>query len=54
MLCSMMSLTVISWGTDVPQLIINHFILLLFFLSRFGVFIASFANYYRTGKVAFF
>lgn len=24
------------------------------FLSRFGVFIASFANYYRTGKVAFF
>lgn len=53
MLCSIMSLTVISWGTDVPQLIINHFILLLFF-KQIRCFIASFANYYRTGKVAFF
>lgn len=31
MLCSIMSLTVISWGPDVPQLIINQSILLLFF-----------------------
>lgn len=42
-------------GTDIPDLIINEsYTLTGFFFSRFGVFISSFANYYRTGKIAFF